>query len=62
MTDNQIYQLEAMKLLGIDTEKHCYERAVSQLIYKAMQLEKQIGLNNKEQFAQELNRILKPNN
>lgn len=62
MSDNQIYQMEAMQLLGIDTEKRGYEKSVSDLIYMCLRLQKQIGADNKETFKQELKRILKPSN
>lgn len=62
MTDNQIYQMEAMQLLGIDTEKRGYEKSVSDVIYMCLRLQKQIGVENKEFFEQELKRVLKPSN
>jgi len=47
--------------LGIDTTKP-YEICVDKLIHLHLDALKQIEMNNKDNFRQEIKRILKPNN
>lgn len=62
MTDIQREQIEQLRELGFPVMKLTYEQLVTELIHKYIEVSTACEWTAQEAFAQELKRLLKPNN